>query len=76
MLTHVTDPWKHLLEDEESEKKWGFRLNASLTQATEKSLLQGFKVSATKKVVPPHDQLKGKTINLRVFINDVTQIGG
>ncbi len=55
-----SDPWKHILVDDESEKKWGFKLNASLTQAAKEPLLRGYKVGATKKCLPPPDQLKGK----------------
>ena len=56
------DPWKHILADDESEKKWGFKLNASLAQAAKEPLLQGYKVGATKKCMPPPDQLKGEPI--------------
>jgi hypothetical protein len=61
MFSSFSDPWKHLLEDDEAEKKWGFRLMTSLVQAGKHPLLKGFKVSATKKCLPPPDQLKGNT---------------
>lgn len=55
----LPDPWTHLIRDEESEKKWGFNLSTTLRAASKSLLLAGFKVHATKSVVPPPDQLKG-----------------
>ena len=49
-----------MLEDPESEKKFGFKLSTSLNQAAKCPLLKGFKVAATKKCVPPPQELKGR----------------
>jgi hypothetical protein len=59
ILSPFLDPWKHLLEDEESEKKLGFRLSTSSGQASKQPLLKGYKVAATKNCVPPPSELKG-----------------
>ena len=49
-----------MLEDNESEKKFGFKLSASLNQAAKSPLLKGYKVTATKKCIPPPQELKGE----------------
>ena len=57
----IPDPWKHLVEDHESEKKWGFDLRGCLKGSSKSPLLAGYKVHGTKSVLPPPDQLKGKS---------------
>ena len=54
-----SDPWLHIVADEESERKWGFSLRRTLREAPKTPLLASYKVHATKSVVPPPEQLKG-----------------
>lgn len=55
---NFSDPWKHLVEDKEAEKKWGFSLQNSLTAASKDKLLDGYKVFATPSVLPSPKELK------------------
>ena len=57
-----SDPWLHIVADEESEKKWGFSLRRTLRDAPKTPLLANYKVHATKSVVPPPEQLKGTEV--------------
>jgi hypothetical protein len=58
--SQIVDPWLHIINDEEAEKKWAFSLARTLRAAAKSPLLAGYKVHATKSVVPPPAQLKGK----------------
>jgi hypothetical protein len=48
-----------LVQDEESEKKWGFQLSTALTTANRIKLLDGYKVFATANVMPSPKEFKG-----------------
>lgn len=53
------DPWLFLITDRDAEKKWDFVLQTTLRNAkTQEQLLSGFKIYATKSVLPSGDQLK------------------
>ena len=54
----VLDPTHHLIEDTETERKYGFSLRKSIQTASKTPLLQTYKVHATKCCLPPPDQLK------------------
>lgn len=51
----LLDPTHHLIEDCETEKKFGFSLRKSLQTASKTPLLQHYKVHATKYRVPSPD---------------------
>ena len=61
-LLPFSDPWLHIVADEESERKWGFSLRRTLREAPKTPLLANYKVHATKSVVPPPEQLKGTAV--------------
>lgn len=44
------DPWRHILEDKETEAKLGINLKRSLQQAAKAPLLEGLSIHVTKKV--------------------------
>jgi hypothetical protein len=44
------DPWKYILEDRESESKFGINLKRTLQQAVKAPLLTGLSIHVTKKV--------------------------
>ena len=82
-----TDPWLHLVRDAASEKKWGFRLSSTLKKSSGKDpLLSGYRVYATKSVLPPPAELKGTVGNVRTenieqsfikrFISDIVEFAG
>lgn len=54
------DPWTHVVNDEESERKWGFNLRTTLSTSSKSSFLSGYKIFATKSVLPPPKEMKGK----------------
>ena len=62
-LLPFSDPWLHIVADEESERKWGFSLRRTLREAPKTPLLANYKVHATKSVVPPPEQLKGTEVH-------------
>ena len=53
-----TDPWQHIIKDEESEKKWKFNLSTSLSSASKRPLLKGWSVHATKNCTPPPTMIR------------------
>jgi len=55
----LLDPWKFLLVDKEGEKKFKFKLETSLKNASEKPLLAGWTFCCTSSVTPPPGELKG-----------------
>lgn len=61
-LKLLPDPWKYIVKDTESEKKFAFRLDQSLQSARKSLLFEGLSFHATKSVKPPPDQMKGRKI--------------
>lgn len=59
ILSVSLDPWLHLLEDKEGEKKFDFRLSHSLLQSCEKPLLAGWVFHATPNVSPTPIEIQG-----------------
>lgn len=57
--TEPKDPWMHLLRDKEGEKKFNFKLSASLKSASETPLLAGWIFHATPSVLPPPVEMQG-----------------
>ncbi len=59
----MADPWLHIIEDSESEKKWQFSLRRTLRESAKELVLSGFYVHVTKSVVPPPGEMKGKVFD-------------
>ena len=53
------DPWQHLLDDVEGQKRFSFDLAASLHAASENPFLSGWIFHATPNVLPPPSQMQG-----------------
>nr|XP_027229686.1 mediator of DNA damage checkpoint protein 1-like [Penaeus vannamei] len=58
LARNFVDPWKYIVKDTESEKKFAFRLDQSLQSARKSLLFEGLSFHATKSVKPPPDQMK------------------
>ena len=57
-----------MVQDKESEKKYNFILQSSLSNASKTKLLDGYKVFATSRVLPPPKDLKGELLDSTVCI--------
>ncbi|XP_076036973.1 uncharacterized protein LOC143022575 [Oratosquilla oratoria] len=58
LAKNFVDPWKYLVRDAESEKKFSFKLATSLKQAKTRKLFDNLSIHVTPKVKPPPDQMK------------------
>ncbi|XP_042879397.1 uncharacterized protein LOC122257910 [Penaeus japonicus] len=58
LARNFVDPWKYIVKDTESEKKFAFRLDQSLRSARKSLLFEGLSFHATRSVKPPPDQMK------------------
>ena len=54
-----TDPWEHILHDQEAETKFSMKLVDSLHRAVNRPLLQDYHIHITKSVKPIPDEMKG-----------------
>ncbi|XP_055613334.1 uncharacterized protein LOC129759826 [Uranotaenia lowii] len=52
------DPWEHILQDQDMERRFKFNLKKSLTLAREAKLFQDYSVFVTPSTKPPPDELK------------------
>lgn len=59
LQSHPSDPWLHLLRDEEGETKFNFKLSESLRIASETPLLAGWIFHTTPSVMPPPSEMQG-----------------
>ncbi|XP_047484577.1 uncharacterized protein LOC125036181 [Penaeus chinensis] len=58
LARNFVDPWKYIVKDTESEKKFAFQLHQSLQSARKSLLFEGLSFHATRSVKPPPDQMK------------------
>ena len=63
------DPYAHIIEDIEIEKKYGFNMKKSIDLAAKSPLLSNYKIYATKSCQPAPKEIKGN------ILKELIQIG-